>query len=65
MATLEERLGNAIQTAFQAGNALLDSILQGSDVTLNTERTLTDDVQADHNVFPGWWGKIPGGACCE
>ncbi len=54
MATLEERLGDAIETAFQAGNALLDTILQGAGATLNTERTLTDDVQADHNVQPGW-----------
>ncbi len=54
MPTLEERLGDAIEAAFQAGNTLLNTILQGSGATLNTERTLTDDVQADHNVFPGW-----------
>lgn len=47
MPTLETRLGDAIESAFKAGNALLDSIISGAGATLNTERTLTHDVEAD------------------
>lgn len=53
MATLEKRLGDGIESAFKAGNALLNSILSGSGATLNMERTLADNVEADHSLI-GW-----------
>lgn len=58
MATLEKRLGDALKSAFTAGNAILDAVVSGAGATLNLGRKLADDLDEDHGL--AGWMKVTG-----